>query len=90
MFECAKAKALDAGHGTFRRCMALPLYPISQVRTNRNQMTGIMNTAKETIAANTNSTDRPALAWRTSVGVSMVIPCFFSGIELSALRLGQG
>jgi hypothetical protein len=90
MFECAKAKASDAGHGTFRRCMALLPYPISQVRTNRNQMTGIMNTAKETIAANTSSTDRLGLAWGASVGVSMIISCFFTGIELSTLRLGQG
>jgi hypothetical protein len=44
-------------------------------------MAGIMSTAKETITASTNSTDRPGLAWGASVGVSMIIPCSFTGIE---------
>jgi hypothetical protein len=58
---------------------------------NRNQMTGIMHTEK---ATNTHSIDGPGSAWRASVGVSMIIPCFFTGIESHGLlcqgRLADG
>jgi hypothetical protein len=52
----------------------------SQVRKNAHQTPPRIKTARTVLTANTNSIDGPGSAWRASVGVSTITPCFLVGI----------
>jgi hypothetical protein len=51
-----------------------------QVLRNANQMTANINTATPVLIASSASTEGPVSAWRASLGVSMIIPCFLIGM----------
>jgi hypothetical protein len=54
-----------------------------QVLKNANQMTANINTATPVLITSSASTEGPVSAWRASLGVSMIIPCFLIGMTLS-------
>jgi hypothetical protein len=53
------------------------------VRKNANQRPPRINTARQVLIASSASTDGPGSACRASVGVSIIMPCFLIGMELS-------
>jgi hypothetical protein len=53
------------------------------VRKNANQRPPKINTARQVLIASSASTDGPGSACRASVGVSIIMPCFLIGMELS-------
>jgi hypothetical protein len=66
-----------------RRIISSGSSKAAQVRKNANQTLPRINTARPVLIVNSNSTDGPGSAWRASVGVSMIMPCFLIGMKLS-------
>jgi hypothetical protein len=54
---------------------------VNQVRKNANQTPPRINTARQILIVSIASTDGPDSAWRASVGVSMIMPCFLFGTK---------
>jgi hypothetical protein len=54
-----------------------------QVLKNANQMTLSINTARPVLITSSAIIDGPNSAWRASLGVSMIVPCFLIGMTLS-------
>jgi hypothetical protein len=49
-------------------------------RKNANQTPPRTNTARQVLIVSSARIDGPGSAWRASVGVSMIIPCFLMGM----------
>jgi hypothetical protein len=56
---------------------------VHQAWKNAYQTPPRINTARQVLIISSASTDGPGSAWRASVGVSIIIPCFLIGMELS-------
>jgi hypothetical protein len=65
---------------TFSSCSQIRFH---QAWKNAYQTPPRINTARQVLIISSASTDGPGSAWRASVGVSMIIPCFLIGMELS-------
>jgi hypothetical protein len=66
-----------------RKCLRPFAVRVDQVRKNANQTPPRITTARQVLMTKSTKTEGPGSAWRASVGVSMIIPCFLMGIKLS-------